>query len=111
MARFVARAFAPRGAELVTRAFAPRGAEERREANHAVVEVKLSKQVSDKCCFYMPAQWAAPYLQWAAGEKMCDLRGQAEQAGREPARGRILEMTWRVRIPLLNNVLANQLKL
>ena len=101
--RFVARAFARRGAQLVTRAFAPRGAEERREVNRAVVEVKLSKQVSDKCCFYMPAQWAAPYLQWAAGEKMCDLRGQAEQAGREPARGRILEMTWRVRIPLLTN--------
>ena len=67
--RFVARAFALRGAELVTRAFAPRGAEERRDVNRAVVEVKLSKQVSDKCCFYMPAQWAVPYLQWAAGEK------------------------------------------
>ena len=103
MMRFVARAFARRGAQLVTRAFAPRGAEERREVNRAVVEVKLSKQVGDKCCFYMPVQWAAPYLQWAAGEKTCDLRGQAEQAGREAARGRILEMTWRVRIPLLND--------
>ena len=49
--RFVARAFALRGAELVTRAFAPRGAEERREVNRAVVEVKLSKQVSDEVLF------------------------------------------------------------
>ena len=76
---------------FVARAFAPRGAEERREVNRAVVEVKLSKQVSNKCCFCTPAQWAAPCLQWAAGEKMCDLRGQAEQAGRGPARGMILE--------------------
>ena len=44
---FVARAFAPRGAELVTRVFAPRGEEERREVNRAAVEVKLSKQVSN----------------------------------------------------------------
>ena len=99
--RFFPRAFAPCGAELVTREFAPLGAEERREVNRAVVEVKLSKQVSAKRCFYMPAQWAAPYLQWAAGEKNRDIQGQAEQANREPVRGRILEMTWRVRIPLL----------
>ena len=51
MVHFVASAFAPRGAELVTRVFAPRGAEERREANRAVVEVKLSKQVSDEVLF------------------------------------------------------------
>ena len=100
--RFIERALAPHGVELVTREFAPCGEEERREVNRAVVEVKLSKQVNDMCCFYMFAQWAALYLQWAAGEKMCDLRGQAEQAGREPTRGRILEMTWRVRTPLSN---------
>ena len=67
--RFVARAFAPRGAELVTRVFAPRGEEERREVNRAAVEVKLSKQVSNMCCFYMFAQWAALYLLFTVGSQ------------------------------------------
>ena len=30
-------------------------------------------KASDMCFFCMPAQWVMPYLQWAAGEKMCHL--------------------------------------
>ena len=29
------------------------------------------EEARDMYCFYMPAQWVMPWLQWAAGEKMC----------------------------------------
>ena len=29
------------------------------------------EEARDMYCFYMPAQWVMPWLQWAAGKKMC----------------------------------------
>ena len=33
-------------------------------------------------CFYTPAQWVMPYLQWAASEKMCHLPSRLREWAR-----------------------------
>ena len=45
-----------------------------RAAKAAGFVVGLAPASDNTCCFYdMPAQWMAPCLQWAAGEKRCHL--------------------------------------
>ena len=55
-------------------------------------------RASDMCCFYMPARWVMPCLQWAAGEKICvppSPRPRAASSSRTSAR---FEMTWHIRM-------------